>query len=104
MNLRAECRFPTDIEAECRTAGWAWTSRLHNISIGGCMIDCTEDFPAGSLLRLRVKGVPAIDGMIAWHHRAHAGVRFLDPLSAALLDQLGFTGAFETSARLAAAG
>lgn len=104
MDLRAECRFPTDIEAECRTAGRAWTSRLHNISVGGCMIECTEGLPPGTLLRLRIKGMPAIDGAIAWHNRAHAGVRFRDPLTAAMLEQPGLAGALDIPVRLAAAG
>lgn len=104
MDLRVECRFPTDIEAECRTAGRAWTARLHNISVGGCMLGCTEGLPTGTLLRLRIKGMPAIDGAIAWHHRAHAGVRFREPLPAAMLDQLGLAAVAAIPVQLATAG
>lgn len=104
MDLRVECRFPTDIEAECRTAGRAWTARLHNISVGGCMLGCTEGLPTGTLLRLRIKGMPAIDGAIAWYHRAHAGVRFREPLPAAMLDQLGLAAVAAIPVQLATAG
>lgn len=58
------------------------------------MIECPESgVPAGSLLRLRIKGVPAIDGVIAWQHRGHAGIRFGAPLQPALLEELAFRGA-----------
>lgn len=90
MEQRSAFRFPTDLDAECRTAGQSWNSRLRNISTGGCMIECADSVPTGSLLRVRLKGLPAIDSAIAWHHRGYAGIRFLAPLSAEVMERLGF--------------
>jgi len=90
MDQRGAHRFPADLDAECRTLGCAWRSRLRNISTSGCMIECPDELAVEGMLRLRIKGVPAIDGRIAWRHRGHAGVRFTEPLPAAIMLQLGF--------------
>jgi hypothetical protein len=91
MEQRVAFRFPTDVEAECRSCHKAWASRLVNISTTGCMIACPEpDLPDKALLRLRVKGLTAIDGEIVWQHRNHAGVRFSVPLHPAVIEHLAF--------------
>ena len=88
---RRAFRFATELEADCRSCNLAWTSRLCNISTTGCMIVCPEDdLPNGALLRIRLKGLTAIDGTIIWQHRAHAGVRFHTPLHQAVMAHLGF--------------
>ena len=93
MDKRAAFRFPTDVDADCRWCDRAWSTRLVNISTTGCMIACpTEDLPDGALLRLRVKGLTAIDGQIAWQHRNHAGIRFRVPLHSAVMEHLAFRG------------
>jgi len=57
------------------------------------MITCDEnDLPDRALLRLRIKGLTAIDGSIAWLNRGHAGVRFLSPLHPAVMEHLAFRG------------
>lgn len=54
------------------------------------MITCpAPEFPEEALLRLRLRGLTAIDGRIVWQHRGHAGVRFLTPLHQALIEHLG---------------
>ena len=89
---REAYRYPTDFTADCRMAGDAWTSRLCNISTTGCMMVCPEGgLPAGWMLRLRIKGLPAIDAEIIWKHRGHAGLRFLVALHPTALEHLGFT-------------
>jgi hypothetical protein len=94
MDKRAAFRFPTDVEADCRSCDRAWATRLVNISTTGCMIACpAESLPDGALLRLRVKGLTAIDGQIIWQHRNHAGVRFRVPLHPAVMEHLAFRGA-----------
>jgi hypothetical protein len=91
MDNRAALRFPTRVEADCRSCDRAWDSRLVNISTTGCMIACPEQpLPDGALLRLRIKGLTAIDGEIVWQHRNHAGVRFRVPLHPALIEHLAF--------------
>ena len=93
MDKRAAFRFPTDVEADCRSCERAWGTRLVNISTTGCMIVCPEEpLPDGALLRLRVKGLTAIDGEIVWQHRNHAGVRFKVPLHPAVMEHLAFRG------------
>ena len=93
MDKRAAFRFPTDVEADCRSCDRAWNSRLVNISTTGCMIACPDEgLPDGALLRLRVKGLTAIDGEIVWQHRNHAGVRFKVPLHPAVMEHLAFRG------------
>ena len=93
MDKRAAFRFPTDVEADCRSCERAWATRLVNISTTGCMIACPEKgLPDGALLRLRVKGLTAIDGEIVWQHRNHAGVRFKVPLHPAVMEHLAFRG------------
>ena len=88
---REAYRYPTDFTADCRMAGDAWTSRLCNISTTGCMMVCPEGgLPAGWMLRLRIKGLPAIDAEIIWKHRGHAGLRFLVALHPTALEHLGF--------------
>jgi hypothetical protein len=89
---RAALRFPTDLEASCQTIDATWASRLCNISTTGCMIT----LPDGGLrnnapLRLRIRGVMAIDAEVVWQHRRHAGVRFRAPLHPAAIEHLGFT-------------
>jgi hypothetical protein len=42
------------------------------------------------MMRLRVKGLPAIDAEIVWRHRGHAGLRFLVPLQPTAMEHLGF--------------
>ena len=93
MDKRAAFRFPTDVEADCRSCDRAWSSRMTNISTTGCMIVCNEtDLPAHALLRLRIKGLTAIDGEIVWQHRNHAGVKFRAPLHNAVIEHLAFRG------------
>jgi hypothetical protein len=93
MDKRAAFRFPTDVEADCRSCDRAWGTRLVNISTTGCMIACPgEGLPDGALLRLRVKGLTAIDGQIVWQHRDHAGIRFRVPLHPAVMEHLAFRG------------
>lgn len=66
---------------------------MTNISTTGCMIVCSEsDLPAHALLRLRIKGLTAIDGEIVWQHRNHAGVKFRVPLHNAVIEHLAFRG------------
>ena len=91
MDKRAAFRFPTDVEADCRSCDRSWSSRLVNISTTGCMIACPEDaLPDGALLRLRVRGLTAIDGEIVWQHRHHAGIKFKVPLHPAVMEHLAF--------------
>ena len=93
MDKRAAFRFPTDVEADCRSCDKAWSSRLVNISTTGCMIACPEEsLPDGALLRLRVKGLTAIDGAIVWQHRHHAGIKFKVPLHPLVMEHLAFRG------------
>lgn len=88
---RAALRFPTDLEADCRTLGASWASRLRNISTTGCMITLPEGGLRGNEpLRLRVRGLAAIDAEVVWQHRSHAGVRFRVPLHPAAMEHLGF--------------
>jgi hypothetical protein len=93
MDKRAAFRFPTDVEADCRSCDRSWASRMVNISTTGCMIACPEEsLPDGALLRLRVKGLTAIDGEIVWQHRNHAGIKFKVPLHPAVMEHLAFRG------------
>ena len=103
VEQRAALRFPTDLEANCRTPELAWASRLRNISTSGCMISLPEeDLPEGAPLRLRIKGLAAIDAEVVWQHRSHAGVRFRVPLHPAAMEHLGFDlpeGVWESALR-----
>jgi hypothetical protein len=91
MEQRAAFRFPADLAADCRMADQGWSARLCNISTTGCMMVCPESgLPGGWMLRLRIRGLPAIDAEIVWHHRGHAGLRFRTPLHPAALEHLGF--------------
>lgn len=91
MENRAAHRFPTDLEAECRSCNRTWTSRLCNISATGCMIECPEpSLPESALLRLRLRGLTAIDGQVVWQNRGHVGIRFNVPLHQAVMEHLGF--------------
>ena len=93
MDKRGAFRFPTDVAAECRSCDHSWSTRLINISTTGCMIACPEQgLPDGALMRLRVKGLTAIDGEIRWQHRGHAGIRFRVPLHPAVMEHLAFAG------------
>jgi hypothetical protein len=88
---RATLRFPTDLEANCRVPDRAWASRLCNISTSGCMMTLPDDELADAApLRLRIRGLAAIDAEIVWRHRNHAGVRFRVPLHPAAMEHLGF--------------
>jgi hypothetical protein len=108
VEKRAALRFPTDLVASCRAPDHAWASRLCNISTSGCMIT----LPDGELsneapLRLRIKGLAAIDAEVVWQHRSHAGVRFRVPLHPAAMEHLGFAlpeGAWESAYRTAQQG
>jgi len=105
MEKRTALRFPTDLEAACRTLDKSWTARLRNISTSGCMITLPEeDLAEDAMLRLRIKGLAAIDAEVVWQHRNHAGVRFRVPLHPAALEHLGFVlpqGAWESAVRSA---
>lgn len=105
VEKRAALRFPTDLEAACRATDRAWSSRLRNISTSGCMIALPEaELPADAPLRLRIKGLAAIDAEIVWQHRGHAGVRFRVPLHPAAMEHLGFVlpeGAWDSAFRTA---
>jgi len=88
---RATLRFPTDLEADCRTLEQSWASRLRNISTTGCMITLPEGrVPEDAHLRLRIKGLAAVDAELVWQHRNHAGVRFRVPFHPAAMQHLGF--------------
>ena len=103
VEKRAALRFPADIEAACRTLDKSWASRLRNISTSGCMISLPEgEAPEAGELRLRIKGLAAIDAEIVWQHRNHAGVHFRVPLHPAAMEHLGFVlpeGAWESACR-----
>ena len=103
VEKRIALRFPTDLEAACRTLDNGWTARLHNISTSGCMISLPDDgMPEVGMLRLRIKGLAAIDAEVVWQHRNHAGVRFRVPLHPAAMEHLGFVlpeGAWESAFR-----
>ena len=105
---RTALRFPTDLEAACRTLDKSWAARLCNISTSGCMITLPEGELAGeAMLRLRIKGLAAIDAEIVWQHRNHAGVRFRVPLHPAAMEHLGFVlpeGAWQSAYRSAQDG
>jgi hypothetical protein len=105
MEKRTALRFPTDLEANCRTLDRSWASRLRNISTTGCMITLPEGtVPEGAPLRLRIKGLAAFDAELVWQHRNHAGVRFRVPLHPAAMEHLGFAlpeGAWESAFRSA---
>jgi len=91
MEKRTALRFPTDLTAECRTPERSWDSRLCNISTSGCMISCDEgELVESAVLRLRVRGIAAIDAEVVWQHRNHARIRFRAPLHPAALEHLGF--------------
>lgn len=91
MDKRSAFRFPTEVEADCRSCDRTWNTRLVNISTTGCMIACpVDDLPDGALLRLRMTGLTAIDGEIVWQHRNHAGIRFRVPLHPAVMEHLAF--------------
>jgi hypothetical protein len=102
---RATLRFPTDLEADCRTLEHSWVSRLRNISTTGCMITLPQGtLPEDAHLRLRIKGLAAVDAELVWQHRNHAGVRFRVPFHPAAMRHLGFVlpegageGAFRTA-------
>jgi hypothetical protein len=103
VDKRAALRFPTDIEAACRSLETTWASRLCNISTSGCMIALPEgELAPDAMLRLRIKGLAAIDAEIVWQHRSHAGVRFRAPLHPAAMEHLGFVlpeGAWDSAVR-----
>lgn len=68
-----------------------WDSRVCNISTSGCMIACGDgELPERAALRIRVRGLAAIDAEVVWQHRNRAGVRFRVPLHPAAMDHLGF--------------
>jgi hypothetical protein len=91
MEKREAFRFAAELAAECRSCNRSWTTRLSNISSTGCMVECAEaGLPDGALVRVRLKGLTAIDGSIVWQHRGHAGIRFLEPLHVAVMEYLGF--------------
>lgn len=91
VEQREAHRFPTNLEADCRMTGQAWSARLRNISATGCMMACPEGLPDdGWLMRLRIRGLPAIDAEIVWRHRGHVGLRFLSPLRANAIEDLGY--------------
>jgi hypothetical protein len=55
------------------------------------MIECQEgQLVEKSSLRIRVRGLAAIDAEVVWQHRNHAGVRFRAPLHPAAMEHLGF--------------
>lgn len=88
---RAALRFPTDLEANCQAVDASWTSRLCNISTSGCMITLPDGGLRGDApLRLRIRGLAAIDAEVVWQHRSHAGIRFRVPLHPAAMEHLGF--------------
>ena len=103
VEKRAALRFPADLEADCRAPDDTWTSRLRNISTSGCMITLPEhDLADDAPLRLRIRGLAAIDAEVVWRHRGHAGVRFRVPLHPAAMEHLGFIlpeGAWESASR-----
>jgi hypothetical protein len=105
VEKRAALRFPTDLAADCRAPDQSWASRLCNISTSGCMITLPEhDLADDAPLRLRIKGLAAIDAEVVWQHRNHAGVRFRVPLHPAAMEHLGFVlpeGAWESAYRTA---
>jgi len=91
MEKRAAFRFPTDLAADCRSRDRSWQTRLYNVSTTGCMMVCPDwSLPDDERLRLRIKGLAAIDAEIVWQHKGHAGVRFAVPLEPAAMEHLGF--------------
>lgn len=91
VEKRTAPRFPTDIEATCQGPEGSWTSQLRNISTSGCMITLPQGgFSDDAPLRLRIKGVAAIDADLVWRHLDRAGVRFRVPLHPAAMEHLGF--------------
>jgi hypothetical protein len=91
IDQRKAFRFPTDLEADCRMTGQAWSARLRNLSTSGCMMACPEEgLPDGWMMRLRITGLQTIDAEVVWRHRGHAGLRFMQPLDPTSLEHLGY--------------
>ncbi len=61
-------------------------------------------FSTDAPLRLRIKGVAAIDAEVVWRHRDRAGVRFRVALHPAAMEHLGFIlpdGDWDSAIRIA---
>ena len=102
VEKRAALRFPTDLEAKCGVPDRSWASQLRNISTSGCMLTLPDGELSDEPLRLRIRGLAAIEAEVVWRHRSHAGVRFRVPLHPAAMEHLGFVlseGAWENASR-----
>ncbi|MCP1468745.1 hypothetical protein J3E64_000412 [Sphingobium sp. OAS761] len=55
-------------------------ARIRNLSATGLMADCERAIPAGTRVKLDLRGVGPISGMIAWSREDKIGLAFDEPI------------------------
>lgn len=63
-------------------------SLLSNLSRHGCCLDLTHRVTAGDKLWVKLPGLAAIETIVIWEDEFIAGVEFVQPLHAAVMDML----------------
>ncbi|ABC64331.1 helix-turn-helix domain-containing protein [Erythrobacter litoralis] len=73
-------RFVRLLTEGIRTGGETASLRLHNISVGGLMIESPVDFEVGEELAIDLPDVGPTDAKIVWRSETLYGARFVEPL------------------------
>lgn len=88
-DTRRSSRTALDCEIEFKRHGDArYRVDLLNLSIHGCCVSLPTRMDPGNRLGLRIGGLAAIHGEVAWVDQWKAGVQFNRPFHAAVFDSV----------------
>ncbi|MXO75541.1 hypothetical protein GRI40_09965 [Altererythrobacter aerius] len=87
---RAEPRFDTRIDGRIRSSkGARFPVQVEDLSATGCRISMADQYVAASSgWALKIGGLEALGGEMAWISEGSAGIRFSDPLHPAIVSHL----------------
>jgi hypothetical protein len=90
IERRAQQRISTWVEVPARVAGRPGRVRVADLSTNGCHVVTSHGFVApGDPILLTFEGMRII-GIVVWQDGRDAGVKFRNPMHAALVAHLGY--------------
>ena len=92
---RAAPRKPVELPVDCRVPATSCPAVMANLSTDGCRLNTARPLAKGSTVLLTLIGQTETAGTVVWSRGRTAGVQFLVPLSAAIVDLLANSGSHD---------
>ena len=93
LERRSDPRFSVALDAQLRRSGrHAERVMVSSVSTRGCAITPTRSVSEGEYVWIRFSGLEARAANVVWIEAERAGLKFIEPLHSAVVDQLSLTG------------